>query len=162
MIGDKPKHDSGDTNSGRNPQRTFIDVIRKGGKRRGYITVRRRDDCRMEVGYSLCELKDRFNGTLGLEIAFKRGERWLSREHVLISTLAYGMDDARFVNIPHTFVSRLLGDVKRAVERLNGTDAVLPGWIIELQTQRESTHHVVGNHDLNTQPLGRKESAEHA
>lgn len=124
----------------KNP-RTYIDVVRKGGKRRGYVTVRVGEDGCAEVGWSLCELRDRFNGALGVEIAFKRGIRTKDK----LRACDYGRDifvlndegetPSSVFKLPTSFVSRILRDVERMVEKSNGAGVVLPKWVVELQSQ---------------------------
>ena len=151
----------------KNPQRTYVDVVRKGGKRRGYITVRKQDDGRVEVGWSLCELKDRFRGDIGLEIAFKRGKRVWGKSYTYTrhgGDVLVGEGSSSIFVIPRSFVGRLLGDVEHMVEKSTGSEVVLPQWVIKLQTQYAANEHVTmaNEHVTNIQPLGGKESAEYA
>ncbi len=125
--------------SHKNP-RTYIDVVRKGGKRRGYLTVRVDEDGCAEVGWSLCELKDRFKGNLGVEIALKRGVRTKNKLRVcdygrdlFILSDDEGEPSSSIFKLPVSFVGRLLHDVERVVERSGNDGIELPEWVKELQ-----------------------------
>ncbi len=134
------------------PKRTYVEVIRKGGRRRGYITTHVNDDGKLEVGYSLCELRDRFDGNTGLNIALKRGVRWLEKEGVVVlrqhkEWKRYG--EGELVCIPHTIVNRMLDAVEHTTSKFD--HAAMPIWVSKLQY---GVHH-----DAFDQPqtLGRKE-----
>lgn len=115
--------------------RTFIDVVRKGGKRRGYVTTRRTEDNKLEIGFSLCGLKDRFNGKLGLDIAFKRGVRLWSRDSYFSTPqgdfVLMNGDMGSSVTVPRTLIPRILNAVERVKE---GRDTE-PAWVKCLRTE---------------------------
>jgi hypothetical protein len=120
----------------KSPQRTFVDVVRKGGKRRGYITVRKHDNGCLEVGYSLCELRDRFSGALGLGIALKRGARLKDRRAYVrngghLPIIFIGNGDNVMVALPPTILPRLLSDVERATAIFG--EVRVPRWVMELR-----------------------------
>jgi hypothetical protein len=150
---------SNDTSSAytKSPRRTFVDVVRKGGKRRGYITVRRRDDGQLEVGFSLCELKDRFSGTTGLNIAFKRGERMVSRHAYVIppDTVVIGSGGDSATAVPRTMLSRILKDAEKSEEIFGEYgDVVLPEWVNDLRTGNCGfIQHWVFVHPEGTTPI---------
>ena len=116
-------------------RRVFIDVIRKGDRRRGYITVRNNRDHRLEVGFSLCELKDHFNGELGLDIAFKRGERLRDKQNFVRASQGEFLvmnEDAGIVTVvPRTLVPRIL----KVVNKLRNAEDVVPAWVLNMQRE---------------------------
>ncbi len=129
------------------PKRTYVDVIRKGGKRKGYITLVCGAEGKLEVGYSLCEQKDRFKGDLGLGIALKRGRRWVDRDRVLIripqtKTYLASLGCSGNVLVPHTLAGRILKDVDRVTRK--HSDATIPMWVSSLQHVVEREHTQLG------------------
>lgn len=135
--GEPVRNDNSDM--GKSPQRTFVDVIRKGGKRRGYITVRKHDDGRLEVGYSLCELRDRFSGVLGLDIALKRGARWIDKSYVRVhgngTDMIINFPLEQTVVVPHTIAGRIVADVAQASGIFGEVN--VPEWVRELANNNQ-------------------------
>lgn len=114
------------------PHRAWIDIVRKGGRRRGYITAVKHDDDRLAVGWSLCEGKDRFNAGVGLDIAFKRGERWMDRREVAILNSGQCRNGSDAVPIPHTLAAAIAASVESCCLK-RGWNARLPLWFDQLQ-----------------------------
>jgi hypothetical protein len=81
--------------------------IRRGGtKRRGGILVAfvNNNDPTIQIGFSRCNKKDRFETFLGTEMAVIRAERW-SRVKT-ISTSILGIIDQREIDQLYNFINR--------------------------------------------------------
>ena len=139
----------------------WVDVIRRGGRRRGYILIEPVSETELGIGCALCNTGEKFSGERGLGIAHKRAVRWSGKSDVVVmrqgdrehagspdrgngggkssSTPGRAPD---LVRIPHTIAKRLLDDVRRVVEKFKPDGEAhyrVPAWADSLSRSLRRT-----------------------
>lgn len=110
----------------------FIHCIRKkNGRRRGYMLART-NGAVLSIGFSLCDGKDRFTGSKGLEIARIRANRYKDRGEYIIASSSTKISKTNgsgdIVVIPPTIVPGLADFIFLCTQKKYFGDYRLPSW----------------------------------